>query len=149
MNPGAAVEDRAYGCIVVHGQGPARAVLLVRSARRGLWGFPKGHARSGESPHQAAERELEEETALRIRPPSDAPSFELTYRIGPVPKRVTLFLTFAEGRGRTAPGLPEIGEVRWASLQEARALLPHVDQRRLLDKVDRLCTGPVAHLAQP
>ncbi len=149
MMPRPAVEDRAFGCLIVHGQGPDRSVLLVRSARRGLWGFPKGHAKNGESPRQAAEREVEEETALRVRPEPDAPAFDLTYRIGAIPKRVTLFLVRAEDRGCVAPGLPEVDEVRWSTLAAARALLPFEDQRRMIDEAERLTAGSGTPPARP
>jgi len=39
-------------------------VLLHRSGN--YWGFPKGHANEGETPMQAAARELQEETGLEV-----------------------------------------------------------------------------------
>ena len=48
-----------------------RGVLLVRRARppaRGLWSFPGGVMRLGESPEEALRREFMEETGLKICP---------------------------------------------------------------------------------
>lgn len=55
--------------------------LLLRSARHGTWGFPKGVAEPGERPVDTARRELLEETALsRVVP---VPGFRriITYRL--------------------------------------------------------------------
>ncbi|WP_052442331.1 NUDIX domain-containing protein [Streptacidiphilus neutrinimicus] len=46
---------------------PEGRVLLVRSFNREPWGCPGGVIDPGESPEQAAERELAEETGLRLR----------------------------------------------------------------------------------
>ena len=40
-------------------------VLLVQH-QGGYWAFPKGHANSGESHKETAERELQEETGLKV-----------------------------------------------------------------------------------
>lgn len=68
-------------------------VLLVRRGRepsRGIWAFPGGRVEDGESPEEAARRELMEETALSAGPMAPyrrvaieaaapgAPSFDLT-----------------------------------------------------------------------
>ena len=47
----------------------ASGVLIGRLDRRGrlLWSLPKGHVEAGESPEQAAVREVEEETGIRGR----------------------------------------------------------------------------------
>lgn len=41
-------------------------VLLMRRARDGIWHIPAGGVDEGESPHDAARRELEEEAGLRV-----------------------------------------------------------------------------------
>ncbi|WP_052434596.1 NUDIX domain-containing protein [Streptacidiphilus melanogenes] len=46
---------------------PDGRVLLVRSRNREPWGCPGGVTDPGETPEQAAERELAEETGLRLR----------------------------------------------------------------------------------
>lgn len=52
---------RAAGCVVTDEAGD---MLLIR--RNGRWDLPKGKVEAGETLHQAALREVEEETGLRV-----------------------------------------------------------------------------------
>lgn len=58
------VEDHAYGGIL---HDPRGRICLVRPVGRGLWALPKGHADPGETPEQAALREVREETGFHPR----------------------------------------------------------------------------------
>ena len=49
--------DRSFGVIPVRQQQGIRQYLLVQH-HAGHWGFPKGHPDEGESPREAAERDL-------------------------------------------------------------------------------------------
>jgi bis(5'-nucleosidyl)-tetraphosphatase len=60
------VEDRSYGIIPVRQIEDEWQFLIVKHLG-GHWSFPKGHAELNESPTQAAERELKEETGLKIK----------------------------------------------------------------------------------
>ncbi|QQR41696.1 lipoyl(octanoyl) transferase LipB [Myxococcus xanthus] len=67
---------RTVSIAVVKGRGPEARVLLVRRRpeRGGFWQVLTGRLEAGESPAQAAARELEEETGLRV------PLVDLDYR---------------------------------------------------------------------
>lgn len=52
-------------------------VLLHRHARQGLWLPPGGHIERDELPHDAARREVEEETGLRVHLHSEAQADDL------------------------------------------------------------------------
>lgn len=56
-------EDEAFGIVPILRQGNGYQFLLIQH-HAGHWGFPKGHADSGESPLEAACREFVEETGI-------------------------------------------------------------------------------------
>jgi 8-oxo-dGTP pyrophosphatase MutT (NUDIX family) len=114
------------GVIVVRRESGGWRVLLLRSYRN--WDFPKGTVEPGETPLQAAIRETAEESSIT----------ELAFRWGEVFCETTPY-----GRGKVAryylaettrnaitlPVSPELGhpehhEWRWASFDQAAALLP-------------------------
>ena len=61
-----ALKEYSYGIIPLQKQGDDWKVLLIQHSGARYWGFPKGHAELGESPKEAAVRELFEETSLKI-----------------------------------------------------------------------------------
>lgn len=56
-----------------------RVILVQRSKepRKGAWGFPGGHVEAGETPVEAAVRELKEETGVEALPLSRLTEFEV------------------------------------------------------------------------
>ena len=74
--------DFAAGGIVIH----KKRILLVRNRlteeykndyASGFWGFPKGHLDEGESPIEAAEREVFEETGFLVKSTNKKPITEV------------------------------------------------------------------------
>lgn len=57
--------DYSYGIIPLRRRGQQWEVLVIQH-QAGHWAFPKGHSERQESPRQAAERELMEETGLTV-----------------------------------------------------------------------------------
>lgn len=57
--------DQSFGIIPLCKEAGEWRVLLVKH-RSGHWAFPKGHPNPSEGPKEAAERELQEETGLKI-----------------------------------------------------------------------------------
>lgn len=54
----------AAGFVLFTQEAGERRYLLLRNARHGTWGFPKGHRDPGEDDMTCARRELAEETGL-------------------------------------------------------------------------------------
>lgn len=121
------VRKRSYGIIPVAfppGSGPLFLILRAYSN----WDFPKGGAEQGETPMQAARRELAEETGIR--------EFELVWGeifmdtdIYSGGKVARYYPARVEKRPLTLPVNPELGrpehnEYRWTSYERARELLP-------------------------
>ncbi len=71
--------DHSYGVIPARIRNGRREFLLIQHKSGGHWAFPKGHAEAGESPLQAAKRELAEETGLTRVALRASPAFEESY----------------------------------------------------------------------
>jgi len=97
------------------GGGPAE-VLLVRHARRGDWGFPKGRLEKGESAREGALREVREETGFRCRCAGLLGS--LVYRSRGGRSRIATYWLMTPERGGFRVS-SEIDRAEWVPLDEA------------------------------
>lgn len=59
------IKDESYGVVPLREENGEWETLIVFQAA-GYWGFPKGHKEKGEDNHEAARRELLEETGLEV-----------------------------------------------------------------------------------
>ena len=59
-------KDESFGVIPLSSRKGRWEVFLIQHQRGRYWGFPKGHAEPGETPQEAAFRELKEETNLEL-----------------------------------------------------------------------------------
>ncbi|WP_213357442.1 bis(5'-nucleosyl)-tetraphosphatase [Chlamydiifrater phoenicopteri] len=99
-------------------------VCLIRHAKGGHWGFPKGHSEENEGPQFAAERELVEETGLGIVsffPKVLKEHYEFSQGGQTISKEVTYFIAEVSGEVRADP--EEISDYNWVSLGEASKIL--------------------------
>ncbi|HVE82319.1 MAG TPA: NUDIX domain-containing protein, partial [Myxococcales bacterium] len=106
---------------------PRRQVLLLKRTpeRGGFWQIVTGRVEPGETPDQAAAREVREETGLSL--PVRALGYEHAFALGDrVPPQVTRETAFAArwpgGEVRLADAEHEA--LRWADPEEALAALP-------------------------
>ena len=120
--------------------------LLLRVFR--TWDFPKGGVEPGESPLQAALREVEEETALTDLefPWGEAYRDTEPYSGGKVAR---YYVAVSPGGEVGLPINPELGraehhEFRWVSYGDARRLLPQRLQP-VVQWVNELIEQPVPH----
>lgn len=117
-------KEESFGIIPLRRRGEAWEILLVCHRAGRYWGFPKGHAESGESAEQTACRELFEETGLTWVSFLPLAPFKETYRFSrkeqEIEKRVTYFAALVEGEVRIQE--MEIADAAWISLEEAVTL---------------------------
>jgi 8-oxo-dGTP pyrophosphatase MutT (NUDIX family) len=138
----ARVDETSAGGLVVDRRGGAvRAALIARHDRRGrlVWSLPKGHVEPGETPEDAAVREVEEETGIlgAVLAPLGTIDFWFVAEQRRVHKTVHHYLLDARS-GELSDADVEVVEVAWVPLAEVAARLAYADERRLLERVDRL-----------
>ncbi|ACC97636.1 ADP-ribose pyrophosphatase [Elusimicrobium minutum Pei191] len=137
------VSEFSCGGVVLEG----RKVLLVQVKNmkgKKLWTFPKGHIEPGETPRQAALREVLEETGHKasIVRPIIRVKYAFTFQGNYVKKTVQWYLMKKLGRiGK--PDASEILAVRWVSVTKAKEMVQYPSDLRLIDMVETtLPPGP-------
>ena len=127
---------------------PAAAVIArVNRAGRVEWCLPKGHLEDGETPEEAAVREIAEETGIhgRIVTALGVVDFWFSAEGRRVHKRVHHFLLEATGGELTVEGDPdrEAVDVAWVTLDDLGRVLEFPNER----KIARAATARLADSA--
>jgi len=130
------VSEVSAGGLVVDRAGPiVQGALIGRLDRRGrlLWSLPKGHLEAGESPQQAAVREVQEETGIlgRVLQKLGVIDFWFVADGHRVHKTVHHFLLEAES-GELSDADVEVDEVAWVPLDDLSQRLSYDTERKLL-----------------
>ncbi len=135
-------KDISYGVVSLYKDSEGWCVLLVHQiSYRGddFWIFPKGHAEAGESPKEAALRELEEETGITQITVKDTPPIIVAYSFIHegirIEKTVEYFVGLCHNQATFISQPHEIKELCWCSFEEAANRLTHQNSRDVLDKV--------------
>ncbi len=123
----------SYGGVVVReGQ-----VLVIIPAGRRVTGLPKGGMEPGETPAEAAVREVREETGViaAVREPLGEVRYFYRRRSGlRVHKTVHFFLCDYVG-GSTEDHDHEVDDARWLALEAARRALSFPGERALIERL--------------
>lgn len=125
----------AAGGIVLRRSAPP-LVAIVRQRKRNEWVLPKGKLDDGETPKQAAHREVLEETGHEVAIHEFLGT--LVYQSGGRSKVVHFWRMEAEG-GQVRKLMSDIKAVDWVPLDDALARLSREYERAFLTEV-----GPIA-----
>lgn len=114
------MKENSFGIIPVRFRKGQWDLLLVQHGA-GHWAFPKGHAEPGEEPKQTAERELFEETGLKVQSYVLDKTYEENYFFSFQGKKIYKTVTYYLARvsGKVVPQEKEVRDCRWVSLNEA------------------------------
>lgn len=131
------LRENSYGIVPLRKQGDQWQVLLIQHSRAKYWGFPKGHAESGESPKEAAIRELREETNLNVvgffSDTGIEEHYMFTLRGQLISKTVCFFA--AEVDGELQLQKEEVSGGLWLDFQEALKKLTYPTDRHIFQRM--------------
>lgn len=134
-------EVSAGGLVINREGGQWQAALIARKDRRGrlVWSFPKGHIESGETPEQAAVREVEEETGIvsTVVAPLGIIDFWFVMDGRRIHKTVHHYVLNAVSGELSADDV-EVTDVQWVPMDEVTARLSYADERELMQRVPTL-----------
>jgi 8-oxo-dGTP pyrophosphatase MutT (NUDIX family) len=129
-------QDESFGVVPLKKENGSWQVFLIKHKHGRYWGFPKGHAETGETPQATAARELKEETNLDIvqfltsEPLMERYSFILDG--SRIYKRVHYFI--AEVSGSVALQKHEIADGLWLPIPSALQKLTHPEGKTILSQ---------------
>jgi len=133
------IEHSAGGVILEDGR--LLLILMENLAGARVWTFPKGHLEPGETPRDAALREVAEETGFDCEITGELCKAEYSFvRNGrPVDKDVLWYTMRRRGGDGVVKTPGEIFGVKWCSLAEAEGYLSYPSDLRILEllKPDR------------
>jgi ADP-ribose pyrophosphatase YjhB (NUDIX family) len=136
------VDEVSAGGLVVDHSGK-NGLLIGRvdhkdaSGKRILWSLPKGHIEEGETPEQAALREVAEETGIESAIERSLGVIDFWFMAGGkrIHKTVHHYL-FRETGGKLAAQESEVDEVGWFPLSEIVERLAYPDEKKLIARTD-------------
>lgn len=134
------LQDQSYGVIPLSQRDGHWEVFLIQHCHGRYWGFPKGHAETGETPQEAACRELKEETNLDVlRYLQTEPLIE-QYQFVVEKRRVfkRVFYFVAEVFGTVILQQKEISNGAWLTFAKAFEQLTHPEGRMILTEVEKI-----------
>ena len=136
------VDEVSAGGLVIDSTG-TKGLLIGRidhkdtSGKRVLWSLPKGHIEEGETPEQAALREVAEETGIQSEIERSLGVIDFWFMAGGkrIHKTVHHYL-FREDGGVLAAQETEVDEVAWFPLAEIVERLAYPDEQKLIARTN-------------
>jgi 8-oxo-dGTP pyrophosphatase MutT (NUDIX family) len=126
--------EHSAGGVVVRAGTECVVIVPIRRAANGakVLALPKGHVDLGETPAQAAEREVREETGVVGRLAGELGIVRYWYTRGGrrIAKHVEFFL-FEYVAGRVEDHDHEVEDARWMPLAEAASVLTYEGERNM------------------
>ncbi len=136
------VDEVSAGGLVVDSTGKlglliGRRDLKDATGKRILWSLPKGHIEEGETPEEAALREVQEETGIVSVIEKSLGVIDFWFMAGGkrIHKTVHHYL-FRENGGLLAAQESEVDEVAWFPLTEIVDRLAYPDEKKLIARTN-------------
>ena len=130
------------GAFVLRDGAPEIEVLMVLTKKG--YSFPKGHLEAGETPEEAACREVSEETGIRIRI-CGKDKWEAASGLPEETRTITYYSAVPIG-GTLTPQLSEVRDAVWVPVSKAAELLCFAEDRKaFLRAVSEIIQTPAHH----
>ena len=137
--------EESCGAVIFRKSGETWNVLLIRHNKGRHVSFPKGHVEPGETESQTAEREILEETGIRVRVDRRFRA-ENRYNIRPDTQKLVVIFAAVTEQAEITPQPEEIAEAFWLPVSEACDRLTYERDRRIMrdafEHIQRYRTRP-------
>ena len=128
------------GGVIIKTEKERSFILLVKDGY-GHWTWPKGHIEKGESPEEAALREITEETGLKkigIEGKIGEQTYYFKLKGELIFKTVYIFLVKAGAREKLVIQESEIADAKWLPAEDALEAIEYKGSREMVEKGIRL-----------
>lgn len=109
-------------------------VLLIKNKKSEHWSFPKGHMEPGESRIMTAQREIFEETNVKVFIKYNVSCTIQYFPTFNVSKKVTYFLAFYQS-GELKAQEEEISDIGWFDINDALLQITYKAEEKVLKKI--------------
>ena len=123
--------EKSCGAVIFRKDADGWNVLLIRHARGKHISFPKGHMEPGELESQTAEREVWEETGLKVKVDRRYRA-ENRYNIRSDIQKLVVIFAAVTSQKEITPQPEEIAEANWYPVEEALNRLTYERDRKIL-----------------
>ena len=140
-------EQVSAGGVVYRRSGGKTEVALISVGEDGRWQLPKGLVGRGETPEEAALREVAEETGLGCETVAELERVEYWYFSKGGARRVRFhkfvhFYLMRYASGDVSGHDDEVNEARWVGLEDAEGMLAFKGEKKALAEArERLASG--------
>ena len=124
--------EKSCGAVIFRSIGGKWHVLLIRHEKGHHVAFPKGHVELGETEVQTAEREVLEETGLRVKVDEGFRAENSYMTRADTRKLVVYFVAIVEDEQTLVAQRGEVREVHWEPVQTAPRRLTYDGDRGIL-----------------
>lgn len=123
--------EKSCGAVIFRQSEEGWNVLLIRHTKGRHISFPKGHVEPGETESQTAEREILEETGLKVRVDRRYRA-ENRYNIRPDTQKLVVVFAAITQQAEITPQPEEIAEAFWLPVDEAAERLTYERDRKIM-----------------
>ena len=123
--------EKSCGAVIFRKDTDGWNVLLIRHARGKHISFPKGHMEPGELESHTAEREVLEETGLKVKVDRRYRA-ENRYNIRTDIQKLVVIFAAVTTQKEITPQPEEIAEAKWYPIEEALGRLTYERDRKIL-----------------